>query len=203
MIFYEPHARDTELLPHDPFKALIAPRPIGWVSTMGRDGSVNLAPYSFFNAVCDRPPMLMFSSSGMKDSPSFALETGEFVWNLPTFELREAMNATSEALPRGESEFAHAGLKTAASRLVATPRVADAPVALECRVTQSFELVDVDGAGVDRHVVVGQVIGVWLDEWYIDARGQVDTAKLEPIARCGYTDEYAVVRELFRMKRPG
>ncbi|WP_445148253.1 flavin reductase family protein [Baekduia sp. Peel2402] len=203
MIFYEPHARDTELLPHDPFKALIAPRPIGWVSTMGRDGSVNLAPYSFFNAVCDRPPMLMFSSSGMKDSPSFALETGEFVWNLPTFELREAMNATSEVLPRGESEFAHAGCETAASRLVAPPRVADSPVALECRVTQSFELVDVDGAGVDRHVVVGQVVGVWIDESYIDLRGQVDTAKLEPIARCGYTDEYAVVRELFHMKRPG
>jgi flavin reductase (DIM6/NTAB) family NADH-FMN oxidoreductase RutF len=203
VIFYEPHARDTELLPHDPFKALVAPRPIGWVSTVGRDGSVNLAPYSFFNAVCDRPPMLMFSSSGMKDSAAFALETGEFVWNMPTFALREAMNRTSKAVPRGESEFALAGIKPAPSALVAPPRVADAPVALECRVTQSLELVDVDGAGVDRHVVIGQVVGVWLDEWYIDARGQVDTAKLEPIARCGYTDEYAVVRELFPMRRPG
>lgn len=203
MIFYEPHARDAELLPHDPFKALVAPRPIGWVSTRGEDGSVNLAPYSFFNAVCDRPPMLMFSSAGMKHSPAFAIETGAFVWNLPTYALREAMNATSEELRRGESEFAHAGLSMAPSRVVDVPRVAESPVALECRVTQSLELVDVDGAGVDRHVVIGQVVGVWIDEAFVDARGQVDTARLEPIARCGYTDEYAVVRELFLMPRPG
>jgi flavin reductase (DIM6/NTAB) family NADH-FMN oxidoreductase RutF len=202
MLFYEPGARDHERLPHDPFKALVAPRPIGWVSTLGRDGSVNLAPYSFFNAVCDRPPMLMFSSSGMKDSAAFALESGAFVWNLPTYALREAMNATSKALPRGESEFAFAGLSMVPSRVVGVPRVAESPVALECRVTQTLELVDLDGAGTDRHVVFGQVVGVWIDERVIDADGQVDTAALEPIARCGYTDEYAVVSDLFRMKRP-
>jgi flavin reductase (DIM6/NTAB) family NADH-FMN oxidoreductase RutF len=203
VIFYEPPTRDTALLPHDPFKALIAPRPIGWVSTLGADDAVNLAPYSFFNAICDRPPMLMFSSSGMKDSAVFAHASGEFVWNMPTYALRDAMNATSAALPRGASEFAHAGLSMAPSRLIAPPRVAESPVALECRVTQSFELTDVDGAATNRHVIVGQVVGVHLDERFVDARGQVDTAAMAPVARCGYTDEYAVVDRLFRMARPG
>jgi flavin reductase (DIM6/NTAB) family NADH-FMN oxidoreductase RutF len=202
VIFYEPHARDTALLPHDPFKALVAPRPIGWVSTISGAGAVNLAPYSFFNAVCDRPPMVMFSSSGMKDSATFAHDAREFVWNLPTYALREAMNATSAALPRGESEFAAAGLSMAPSRIVGAPRVAESPVAFECRVTQTRELVDVDGAATNRHVVIGQVVGVHLDEAFVDDHGQVDTAALQPIARCGYTDEYAVVDGLFRMKRP-
>jgi flavin reductase (DIM6/NTAB) family NADH-FMN oxidoreductase RutF len=202
VIFYEPHARDTELLPHDPFKALVAPRPIGWVSTLGADGAVNLAPYSFFNAVGDKPPMLLFSSSGMKDSAAFAHETREFVWNFPTWGLREAMNASSKALPRGESEFAHAGLSMAPSRTVAVPRVAESPCALECRVTQTLELTDVDGRATDRHLVIGQVVGVHLDEAFIDERGQVDTAAMAPIARCGYTDEYAVVDGLFTMARP-
>lgn len=203
VIFYEPEARDRELLPHDPFKALIAPRPIGWISTLDDDGVPNLAPYSFFNAACDTPPILMFSSAGMKHSASHAHATREFVWNLPTWELREAMNATSAELPRGESEFAHAGLSLAPSRIVGAPRVAEAPVALECRVTQTLSLTGLDGADVDRHVVFGQVVGVHIDERCVDARGQVDTAALQPIARCGYRDEYAVVRELFRMPRPG
>jgi flavin reductase (DIM6/NTAB) family NADH-FMN oxidoreductase RutF len=203
VIFYEPAERDRSLLPHDPFKAVVAPRPIGWVSTLDDDGVPNLAPYSFFNAVCDTPPMVMFSSVGMKHSASHAHATREFVWNLPTWELREAMNLTSAELPGGASEFAHAGLSMAPSRLVAPPRVAEAPVALECRVTQTLELQDVDGAAVDQHVVVGQVVGVHIDERYVDARGQVDTAALQPITRCGYRDEYAVVRELFRMARPG
>ena len=203
VIFYEPQARDTRLLPHDPFKALVAPRPIGWISTVSPDGAaVNLAPYSFFNAVCDRPPIVMFSSSGMKDSATFAHATREFVWNLPSFSLRDAMNLTSAALPRGESEFAHAGLSMAPSRLVAPPRVAEAPVAFECRVTQTLELDDAGGAKTNRHVVFGQVVGVHLDETFVDERGQVDTAALAPVARCGYTDEYAVVDALFRMPRP-
>jgi len=203
VIFYEPHARDTELLPHDPFKALVAPRPIGWVSTLGDDGAVNLAPYSFFNAVCDKPPMLLFSSAGMKDSAAFAHASREFVWNFPTYALREAMNATSAHLPRGASEFAHAGLELAESRLVGAPRVAASPCALECRVTQMLELTDVEGADTNRHLVIGQVVGVHLDEAFVDARGQVDTAAMQPIARCGYTDEYAVVEALFTMARPG
>ena len=111
MVFYEPDRRDRELLPHDPFKAFVAPRPIGWVSTVGPAGEVNLAPYSYFNAVCDRPPMVMFSSDGPKDSATFAGSGGEFVWNLATYDLREQMNLTSAALPRGENEFEFAGLR--------------------------------------------------------------------------------------------
>ncbi|WP_196808987.1 flavin reductase family protein [Conexibacter woesei] len=202
MIFYEPQARDRELLPHDPFKALVAPRPIGWISTVDGEGVPNLAPYSFFNAACDTPPILMFSSAGMKHSATHAHATREFVWNLPTWELREAMNATSAELAGGESEFAHAGLSLAPSRIVGVPRVAEAPVALECRVTQTLSLSDLAGADVDRHVVFGQVVGVHIDERFVDARGQVDTAAMQPIARCGYRDEYAVVRELFRIARP-
>ena len=201
MLFYEPDARDRALLPHDPFKALVAPRPIGWVSTRAPDGRVNLAPYSFFNAICDRPPMLAFSSSGLKDSPSFAIASGAFVWNLATYALREAMNETSATVPRGRSEFEHAGLAMAEARLVAAPRVAASPCALECKVVHTFELHDLEGAPTGRHVVVGQVVGVHLDEAAIVA-GRVDTAALQPIARCGYLDEYAAVTELFTMSRP-
>jgi flavin reductase (DIM6/NTAB) family NADH-FMN oxidoreductase RutF len=201
MIFYEPDQRDRELLPHDPFKALVAPRPIGWVSTVGADGHVNLAPYSFFNAVADRPPMIMFSSDGPKDSMTFARESAEFVWSLPTYELREEMNLTSAELPRGENEFEHAGLEMAPSRLVRPPRVAASPCAFECRVTRELELRDTDGAPVDRHIVIGQVVGVHLDERFI-RDGIVDTAAIQPIARCGYRGDYAVVTELFNMPRP-
>jgi flavin reductase (DIM6/NTAB) family NADH-FMN oxidoreductase RutF len=200
LIFYEPHARDRELLPHDPFKAVVAPRPIGWISTRGPDGEVNLAPYSFFNAIGENPPMVAFSSSGLKDSATFAHE-GEFVWNLVTWDLREPMNQTSARVPRGESEFALAGLEMAPSRLVAPPRVAASPCALECRVVHRVELSDVDGEPADQFLVVGQVVGVHLDEGAI-RDGRVDTAALRPIARCGYLGDYAVVDELFEMLRP-
>jgi flavin reductase (DIM6/NTAB) family NADH-FMN oxidoreductase RutF len=201
MYFYEPAERDRDLLPHDPFKAIVAPRPIGWVSTLGPEGELNLAPYSFFNAVCDRPPMLAFSSSGPKDSATFAGGRGEFVWNLPTWDLREQMNLSSKELPRGESEFAFAGLETAPSRLVAPPRVAAAPCALECRVVHRLELHDLDGVSANHHLVVGQVVGVHIDEAYV-FDGRVDTAALKPIARCGYREEYTVVERLFAMWRP-
>jgi flavin reductase (DIM6/NTAB) family NADH-FMN oxidoreductase RutF len=201
MVFYEPDSRDRDLLPHDPFKAFVAPRPIGWVSTLGPDGEINLAPYSFFNAVCDRPPMLMFSSDGPKDSATFADSGGEFVWNLPTWDLREQMNATSAELPRGHNEFEVAGLEMAPSRLVAPPRVAAAPVALECRVVGRTELTDIDGAPAPNIVVFGQVVGVHVDERHI-VEGRFDTAGVKPIARCGYRGDYAVVTELFEMLRP-
>jgi flavin reductase (DIM6/NTAB) family NADH-FMN oxidoreductase RutF len=201
MLFYEPADRDKNVLPHDPFKAFIAPRPIGWVSTLGPDGEVNLAPYSYFNAVGDRPPMLMFSSAGPKDSATFANSGGEFVWNMPTWELREQMNETSRTLPRGESEFQRAGLAMAPSRLVAPPRVAAAPVALECRVVQVLPLRDVNGAPAANIVVFGQVVGVHVDEAAI-VDGRVDLTRLRPIARCGYRGDYTVVDELFEMMRP-
>jgi flavin reductase (DIM6/NTAB) family NADH-FMN oxidoreductase RutF len=200
LLFYEPGARDKSILPHDPFKALIAPRPIGWVTTISRTGALNLAPYSFFNAVSDAPPIIMFSSIGRKDSVAFAEETGEFVWNLPTYDLRDAMNATSASLPRGSSEFAHAGLEIAPSKLVAPPRVAKSPAALECKVVEIKTLQDMRGQATDNILVFGQVVGVHIDESFI-RNGLVDTAAMMPIARCGYMD-YAVADKLFSLNRP-
>jgi len=201
-VFYEPHARDRDVLPHSPFKAFVAPRPIGWISTLDADGVANLAPYSFFNAVSDDPAIVMFSSAGMKDSASHAIDRGEFVWNLATYDLREAMNLTSKQLPRGESEFVFAGLEAAPSRLVAPPRVAASPVSLECRVTQVLQLQDAAGAAIERWLVLGQVVGVHLDETYILADGRVDTAAMKPLGRGGYLDEYSVADNLLLMPRP-
>jgi flavin reductase (DIM6/NTAB) family NADH-FMN oxidoreductase RutF len=199
-VFYEPQSRDRAVLPYDPFKALVAPRPIGWVTTVSRTGAVNLAPYSFFNALCSDPPILGFASEGPKDSVTFARETGEFVWNLPTYDLRAAMNATSAPLPRGTSEFRHAGLAAAPSRLVKPPRVAASPCALECKWLQTVRLNDVDGKALERFVVFGQAIGVYIDDRFI-RNGRLDTAAMRPIARCGY-DEYAMVETVFKMTRP-
>jgi len=199
-LFYELDSRDKTLLRHDPFKALIAPRPIGWVSTMSRAGAVNLAPYSFFNAVSERPPMIVFSSNGRKDSLSFAEETREFVWNMATFDLRDAMNETSAALPRGKSEFDFAGLEQAPSRRVAPPRVALSPAALECKVSEIARLKDMDGAPTENYLVFGQVVGVHIEEAFIKD-GRVDTAAMRPIARCGYFD-YAMVDRTFVLPRP-
>jgi flavin reductase (DIM6/NTAB) family NADH-FMN oxidoreductase RutF len=194
MVFYTPDNRDRELLPHDPFKAFVAPRPIGWVSTIGPGGEVNLAPYSYFNAVSDNPPTVMFSSDGPKDSATFAQATEEFVWNLATYDLREAMNQTSAMLPRGENEFEFAGLEMAPSRLVAPPRVAATPVAFECKVVHRVQL--------PRNIVTfGEVVGVHVDERHI-VDGRFDTAGVRPIARCGYRGDYATVTELFEMIRP-
>lgn len=200
-MFYEPRARDRALLPHDPLKAMIAPRPIGWISSMNRAGAVNLAPYSFFNAFSSSPMILGFSSEGWKDSVAYIDETREFVWNLPNLPLTDAMNATSAGLPRGASEFDHAGLATAPSRLVRPPRVAASPCALECRVTRIVELEDLDGRAMGTFLVLGQVIGVHIDERFI-RDGRLDTAAIQPLARCGYAD-YAVVDRTFSLARPG
>jgi flavin reductase (DIM6/NTAB) family NADH-FMN oxidoreductase RutF len=200
MLFFEPDQRDKKLLPHDPFKAMVIPRPVGWISTMSRAGALNLAPYSYFNGFSSHPRIVGFSSEGEKDSSTFAEETGEFVWSMATWELREQMNATAASLPRGESEFDHARLETAPSRLVKPPRVARAPAAMECRVTQVIRLNDVHGAPLQRVVVLGQVVGMHIDERFI-RDGRLDAAAMRPIARCGY-DEYAVVETIFSMDRP-
>jgi flavin reductase (DIM6/NTAB) family NADH-FMN oxidoreductase RutF len=202
MLFYEPDKRDRSLLPHDPFKAVVAPRPIGWVSTLGPDGELNLAPYSFFNAVGENPPMLGFSSNGRKHSASFAHAGGEFVWNMPTWDLREQMNLSSATLPHGESEWDFAGLETAPSTLVAPPRVAASPVALECKVVHAVEFNDVDGNPADQFFTVGQVVGVHIDERFIGEDGIVDYVAMRPIARCGYRADYTVLDSLFHMVRP-
>ena len=196
-----PGAIDRRRLAHDPFKALVVPRPIGWVSTIDASGAINLAPYSFFNAVGEAPPQLAFSSTGAKDSATFSGESREFVWNLVTEELAEAMNATSAPLPRGASEFERAGLELAPSRLVAPPRVAAARCAMECRVTHRLELCDVDGRPTDTHLTIGQVVGVHLDEDAI-VDGAVDTTRLRAVARLGGPADYTVVERVFRMVRP-
>ena len=201
MIFYEPGRRDRAVLPHNPFKSLVAPRPIGWISSMDPAGRVNLAPYSFFNAVAEGPEMLAFSSTGAKDSATFAGELREFVWNLVTWELREEMNETSAPLARGLSEFARAGLEMAPSRLVAPPRVAASPCSMECKVVHQLELRDLDGRTFDTHLVIGQVVGVHLDERAVSGSA-IDTAGLRPIARCGGPADYTVVERIFRMTRP-
>jgi flavin reductase (DIM6/NTAB) family NADH-FMN oxidoreductase RutF len=201
MIFYEPDKRDREVLPHDPFKSLIAPRPIGWISTTDAGGRINLAPYSFFNAVAEGPLMLAFSSRGAKDSATFATEISEFVWNLVTYDLREAMNETSAPLRRGDSEFDRAALEMAPSRIVTPPRVAASPCAMECKVVHHLELRDLSGATFDQHLVIGQVVGIHLDERYING-SSVDTASLRPVARCGGPGDYTVVDSLFQMVRP-
>ncbi len=200
-MFYEPASRDRKLLPRDPFKALVAPRPIGWISTMSRAGEINLAPYSFFNAFSGAPPLIGFSSEGPKDSATFAADSGEFVWNMATFELREAMNASSASLPRGSSEFVFAGLDMAPCRIVKAPRVAASPCSLECRVTEVFRLKNLAGEAAGNILTLGQVVGVHLDERFVKD-GRFDLAAAKTIVRCGYAADYAVFDAIFQMERP-
>jgi flavin reductase (DIM6/NTAB) family NADH-FMN oxidoreductase RutF len=198
-MFYET-AQNKHGLPHDPFKAIVAPRPIGWISTRSKDGASNLSPYSFFNAIADDPKLVMFCSSGMKDSASFAIDSGEFVVNLATYDLAEALNRSSAPAPRGVSEFAIAGLTEAPCRLVAAPRVAESPAALECKVTQSFRPMGIDGPSPSAVMVIGQVVGIHIDERILrDGMIAVDLA--QPLTRLGYLD-YAATREVFAMHRP-
>lgn len=202
-MFYE--TKNHHGLKHNPFKSLIVPRPIGWVSTMDREGVVNLAPYSFFNGVCSDPPTVMFASEGshvdgaFKDSATNVGETGEFVCNLATWELREAMNATSAQVPRSVNEFELAGLTPAPARLVAPPRVAESPVHLECRHLQTVELPSNDPQRPTL-VVFGRVVGIHIDDGII-RDGVIDMDVFRPIARLGYMD-YTMVDNVFTMMRP-
>ena len=188
-------------LPYNPFKAIVAPRPIGWVATLAPDGSRNLAPYSYFNAVQDRPPMVMFSSTGWKDTVRNAEATGEFTCNYVTRDMGQRMNATSQSLPPGVDEFEAAGLSSVASETVAVPRVSGVPAALECKVIGVVPLATVDRAPVDAHVVLGQVTGVYIDDAYL-TEGRFDVAKADPIMRMGYMD-YSHLGSVFEMVRPG
>jgi flavin reductase (DIM6/NTAB) family NADH-FMN oxidoreductase RutF len=199
-MFYEPDKRDKSILPHDPFKAIVAPRPIGWITSISSKGEVNLAPYSYFNGINSRANLVMFASEGHKDSVSFIEETGEFVCNLATWDLRDAMNATSAPFPRGINEMQRAGLEPAPSRLVKPPRVAASPCALECKLVKIVTLETAAGTPLDGHVVFGQVVGVHIDDRFI-VGGLLDTAAMKPIARCGY-DQYAVVESVFSMATP-
>lgn len=198
-MFYDAVA-NTHGLQWDPFKALVSPRPIGWISTVSRTGVVNLAPYSFFNAVSTDPHFVMFSSGGRKDSQRNAEETGEFVCSLATYDLRDAMNRTSQHVGPEVDEMALAGLSPAPSRLVAPPRVAESPVAFECKYWRTVDLPGPDGGPGTHAIVLGQVVGIHIDDNVI-AGGKVDVTKLKPIARLGYGD-YAVIDEVFELTRP-
>ncbi|MFT6676928.1 MAG: flavin reductase (DIM6/NTAB) family NADH-FMN oxidoreductase RutF [Sulfitobacter sp.] len=187
-------------LPHDPFRAIVAPRPIGWVSTLSKNGQVNLAPYSFFNAIAGKPPMVMISSEGIKDSITNIRDTGEFVVNLATLVLAEKMNETSRDHGADINEFEPAGLTPIQSRLVAPPRVAESPAALECRVTQMVALPDLKGDPGERLMAIGEVVGIYINDSAL-TNGLFDMVKAGSLARCGYWD-YQVTTDLFDMPKP-
>jgi flavin reductase (DIM6/NTAB) family NADH-FMN oxidoreductase RutF len=197
--FYEPGKGHG--LPHDPFKAIVAPRPIGWITTVDPQGRVNLAPYSFYNAFCELPPIVGFSSGGRKDSQQNLEATGEFVCNLVTRRHAPAMNLTSAPFPHGVDEMQRAGLAAAPSRLVRPPRVADAPAALECKLLLVLPLKDLEGNLTGSTLLLGQVVGVHIDPAFLKD-GLFDTAAAGTIARCGYRGNYAEVTSVFEMLRP-
>jgi flavin reductase (DIM6/NTAB) family NADH-FMN oxidoreductase RutF len=197
--FYEP--RKGHGLPHDPFKAIVAPRPIGWISSLDAEGRPNLAPYSFFNAFASFPPIVGFASEGRKDSVDNVEATGEFVCNLVGMELAEAMNATAAPVAHGVDEMTLAGLEAASCTVVKAPRVARAAAALECKLLQVIRLAGIDGVPLDNWVVLGEVVGVHIAERFL-VGGRFDTALAQPVARCGYRADYAVVTKLFEMVRP-
>lgn len=199
--FYEP--AQGHGLPHDPFNAIVGPRPIGWVSTRAADGVLNLAPYSFFNAFNYTPPIVGFCSIGHKDSVRNVQATGEFVWNLVTRDLAEAMNQTCAAVPPEVDEFALAGLTPEPSRIVGVPRVQQSPVAFECRVSQVVQLTSAAGAAIESWLVLGEVVGVHIAQRLLKD-GVYDTANAGHVLRGGGPADYFTIgpAQLFRMFRP-
>jgi flavin reductase (DIM6/NTAB) family NADH-FMN oxidoreductase RutF len=202
-MFYETQ-KNNHGLPHNPFKSLIIPRPIGWITTQGADGNINLAPYSYFNALCDNPPMVMFSTTNsrsegvIKDTLHNVETQGEFVVNMATYALREAVNLSSAPLPYDESEIIHANLAVLPSSLVKPPRIKGSPIHLECKYYRSLQLPS-NNTDTNR-VIIGTVVGIHIDDDLI-VNGKVDVTRIKPIARLGYTD-YAVVENIFSMQRP-
>ncbi|APX89354.1 flavin reductase [Brevirhabdus pacifica] len=199
-MFYRPE--DGHGLPHNPFNALVTPRPIGWISSRSADGRDNLAPYSFFNAVAYVPPQVMFSSTGSKpdrqhgkDSLSNIEATGSFCVNIVSYALRDAMNATSGPYAAGVDEFELAGLEKAPCETIPCHRVAAAPAALECRLTQIVRL-----EGAANYLVLGEVTGVHIDDAVL-RDGMVDVLRFNPLTRLGYQD-YSHISEVFSMVRP-
>lgn len=199
-MFYRPE--NGHGLPHNPFNAIVTPRPIGWISTRGHDGSDNLAPYSFFNAVAYEPPQVMFASTsakpdrdGTKDSVANIRDTGVFAVNIVAYAMRDAMNLTSGPWDKETDEFEHAGISKVDCDTINCPRVENAPATLECKLTQIVQL-----PGAANFTVFGEVTGVHMrDDCLVD--GMFDATTFQPLARMGYQD-YTVVRDLFPIKRP-
>ena len=204
-MFYEP-AKNNHGLPHDPFKSCVVPRPIGWISTIGADGTPNLAPYSQFQNLTPHPPYVMFSANQTtkgcrKDTVVNAEQTGEFVWNMATFDLRNAVNQSAQEVPPEVDEFELAGVTKIASRLVKPPRVAESPVHFECRYHLTVRLPG-DHIRSTVDMVIGLVVGIHIDERFITPDGKLDILKIRPIARLGYYD-YTVIDSIFTMTIPG
>ncbi|MDO9403626.1 MAG: flavin reductase family protein [Polaromonas sp.] len=199
--YYEPATGHG--LKHDPFNAMVGPRPIGWISSQGSNGRLNLAPYSFFNAFNYTPPLVGFASIGAKDSLRNIRETGEFGWNLATRPLSEQMNASGASVPPDVNEFELAGLTPVASRRIAVPRVAESPLSFECRLTQILQLQGADGVPVETWMVFGEVVAVHVARHLI-RDGVYDTAAAEPILRGGGPADYFSVTpdNRFQMFRP-
>jgi flavin reductase (DIM6/NTAB) family NADH-FMN oxidoreductase RutF len=192
-MFYEPRKKDHGL-PHDPYNAIVGPRPIGWITSINSKGDVNLAPYSFFNSVSNDPPIVMFASDGRKDTIEFVEETEEFVCNLAVWALRKQVKDTSWNYPRGVNEMEAVGLKPAPSVLVKPPRVKASPCALECKWLQTVRLNDIAGKPAPRFIAFGQVIGIHIDEHFIKD-GLLDTAAMKPIARAGYQEYFVTTQD--------
>ncbi|QSN63314.1 MULTISPECIES: flavin reductase family protein [unclassified Caballeronia] len=197
--FYDPS--EGHGLPHDPFKAIVAPRVIGWISSRTAEGGVNLAPYSFFGAFATFPYVIGFSSEGRKDSISNIEATGEFVWNMSTRPLAERMNRTSAPVAPEIDEFELAGLTKAPGRNVDVPHVAESPAALECRLLQVVRIHDLAGQPMNNWLALGQVVGVHIRSEFLKD-GLFDTAAARPIMRAGYRADYAEIGEMFQMIRP-
>jgi flavin reductase (DIM6/NTAB) family NADH-FMN oxidoreductase RutF len=199
--FYEPAAGHR--LPHDPLNAIVAPRPIGWISSVSVSGVRNLAPYSFFNLINYSPPLVAFASMGSKDSVSNVRATGEFTWNLVTRDLADVMNASAASVPPDTDEFTLAGIEAAPSRLVAPPRVAASPAAFECKLTQLVELTTKEGRGLDHWLVIGEAVGIHIDTALLE-NGVYQTARARPITRGGGPADYFEITEdaLFKLGRP-
>ncbi len=202
-MFYEPRDNDHGL-PFNPLKACVVPRPIGWISTVDADGAVNLAPFSFFNMLSYNPPYVLFSSgmhpdSAHKDTVRNVEQTGEFVYNMATWEQREAMNASALIVERGVDELAAAGLEALPSSLVRPPRVKGAPVHFECRHYRTLDLPGRTPRAAHK-VVLGEVVGVHIDDAALTADGLLDVARIRPIARLGYMD-YVSVEQIFSMEK--
>ncbi|MEA9825396.1 flavin reductase family protein [Xanthomonas campestris pv. raphani] len=202
MHFYEP--AQGHGLPHDPFNAIVGPRPIGWIGSRSAEGIANLAPYSFFNAFNYTPPIVGFASIGRKDSLRNIEATGQFTWNLATRPLAEAMNASAAMVPPEVDEFALAGVQMASSRLIDAPRVAASPVSFECRLSQLLQLHSASGQAVETWLVLGEVVGVHLAHAALDD-GVYDPARVQTILRAGGPADYFEVQPQarFRMRRPG
>lgn len=199
--YYEPSQGHG--LPHDPFNAIIGPRPVGWISSTDGNGNRNLAPYSFFNCFNYTPPIIGFASNGWKDSVANIVETGEFVWNLATRPLAEAMNNSAAALARDQDEFEFSKLETLPGTQVNVDRVADSPVHFECKLSQCIQLQTAAGATVESWLVLGEVVAVHIDESLLD-NGIYQTAAAQPILRAGGPTAYFGISEenRFDLARP-